>query len=282
MSARILIINGNPGASTERIVSLGGEPYGENYSEALRLFEPKLTITVLNAADGDRLPNSVALEDFDGIAWTGSSLSAYWEESAVRDQIELARAVWRSGVPSFGSCWGQQIMCQALGGEVRANPKGIEIGVARRISLTPAGAMHPMYAGKGPAFDALAIHKDEVISLPGGATVLASNAMSDIQAVFLSGEGDFWGVQYHPEFDLHMIATLLQRDTAALVKQGLFAKEADVAGVVADFEALHKDPKRSDLAWRYGIDADVLDPKRRMAEFGSWLRRKALPRAAAR
>ncbi|MGE3628171.1 MAG: type 1 glutamine amidotransferase, partial [Hyphomicrobiales bacterium] len=198
---------------------------------------------------------------------------------AVRGQIELAREAWRSGVPGFGSCWGQQIMCQALGGEVRANPKGIEIGVARRIALNPAGAMHPMYAGKGPAFDALAIHKDEVVSLPGGATALCGNGMSEIQGVFIAGEGDFWGVQYHPEFDLHMIATLLQRDKQALVKQGLFTKEADVADVVADFEALHEDPARGDLAWRYGIDADVLDPKRRMAEFGNWLKRKVLPRA---
>lgn len=279
MPARILIINGNPMASTERIVSLGGEPYGENYANALRLFEKDLHITVLNAGDGERLPNSVGLADFDGIAWTGSSLSAYQDEPAVRSQIELARDVWRSGVPCFGSCWGQQIMCQALGGEVRANPKGIEIGIARRIALNPAGAMHPMYAGKGPAFDAVAIHKDEVVSLPATATVLAGNGMSKVQAVFITGEGDFWGVQYHPEFDLHMIATLLQRDKKALVTQGLFAQEEDVADVAADFEALHEDPKRSDLAWRYGIDADVLDPKRRMAEFGNWLKRKVLPTA---
>ena len=284
MPARILVINGNPRASTDRIVSLGGRPYGEGYTDALRFFEPDLDVTVLDAADGGRLPNSIAIADFDGAAWTGSALSAYWDQPAVRDQIELARAINDAGVPSFGSCWGQQIVCQALGGAVRANPKGIEIGVARRIVLTPEGRAHPMYDGKAAAFDALAIHKDEVESLPEGAVVLSGNALSDIQSVFIPGRdgGDFWGVQYHPEFDLATIAVLIGRDKASLIEQGLFADESALLSLAEDYRALSADPGRKDLAWRYGIDATVLDPALRMAELGNWLRQKALPRAGRR
>lgn len=282
MTARILVINGNTAEGTAKIVSLGARPYGESYGDALRFFEQKLDITVLNAADGDALPAGTGLADFDGIAWTGSALSAYEDRPEVTRQIELAKAVHGSRVPTFGSCWGQQIMCQALGGEVRANPKGIEIGIARDIARNEAGGNHPMFTGKAGYFDALAIHRDEVVTLPEGARILASNAMSDIQAMELSGsDGNFWGVQYHPEFDLALIGILFRRDEAAILKQGLYEASAGVAEAIADFDVLHADPGDQAAAAKHNLKSDILDPAIRMAELGNWLKHRALARAAA-
>lgn len=104
MPARVLIVNGNTRAANERVVSLGGVSSGEGYAAALRFFEPDLDCTVLRAADGETLPPGVALTDFHGAAWTGSALSAYEPEPAVRMQIDLARQVFDAGVPCFGSC----------------------------------------------------------------------------------------------------------------------------------------------------------------------------------
>ena len=282
MTARILVINGNTAEGTAKIVSLGARPYGESYGEALRFFEPDLEITILNAADGDALPSGVALADFDGIAWTGSALSAYEDRPEVTRQIELAKAVHETGAPIFGSCWGQQIMCQALGGEVRANPKGIEIGIARDIARNESGRNHPMFTGKAETFDALAIHRDEVVTLPDGATILASNGMSDIQAMELTGtSGNFWGVQYHPEFDLALIGILFRRDEAAILKQGLYEDTAGVAEAIADFRVLHAEPGDAATAAKHDLGADILDPAKRMAELGNWLKHGALARAAA-
>jgi len=42
-----------------------------------------------------------------------------------------------------------------------------------------------------------------------------------------------------------------------------------------DFRALHAEPERRDLAWRYGIGPEILDPVRRTAEIGNWLREVA-------
>lgn len=283
MAARVLILNGNPAAATARIVALGGRPYGEGYAEALRFFAPDLAVTVLDAADGETLPRGAALKDYDGVAWTGSALSAYQDVPEVRRQIELARAVHASGVSTFGSCWGQQIVCQALGGQVRANPNGIEIGVARGIVLTRVGRAHAMFAGRPASFDALAIHRDEVCALPEGAIVLARNSMSNIQAVAIEGgTGDFWGVQYHPEFDLATIAVLLRRDARAVVAQGLYPDEEAVSAAAADFSALHDNPSDTALAAKHGLGADILKPEVRMTELGAWLRAKVLPRAARR
>ena len=277
MPPRVLIVNGNTRAANARIVSLGGVASGDGYAEALHHFEPNLGCTVLNAADGETLPPGVALTDFDGVAWTGSALSAYRDEPAVRGQIDLARQVFDAGVPCVGSCWGLQIMCAALGGEVRANPKGVEVGIARRIELTAEGETHPMYDGKGPSFDAIAIHRDDVATIPNGATVLAANAMSQVQALAIDTEGGrFWGVQYHPEFDLATIALLIRRDQEDLIDQGLFRAADDVRSLTAHFAELHEEPTRKDLAWRYGLDGAVLDPAHRMRELANWLRLQVL------
>ena len=64
----------------------------------------------------------------------------------------------------------------AAGGEVAFNPKGREVGFARKILLNEAGAKHPMFKGKAPVFDAPCIHYDEVIRLPESATLLAVGA----------------------------------------------------------------------------------------------------------
>ena len=283
MSAHVLVINGNTAEGTAKIVALGARPYGEGYAQALRFFEPRLDITILNAADGDTLPAGAALADFDGIAWTGSALGAYEDRPEVAHQIELARAVHETRVPCFGSCWGQQIMCQALGGEVRANPKGTEIGVAREITRNGAGDGHPMFASKQRSFDALAIHRDEVVTLPQGAEVLAANAMSDIQAIEMAGDsGDFWSVQYHPEFDLATMAVLYERDAATLLKQELYEDQAAVDQAVADFRTLNSDPSDATLAKYHGLGADILDPAIRMAELGNWLGLRVLPRMSSR
>ncbi len=277
MCARILIVNGNKREATERVVALGGRPYGEGYAEALRYFAPELECTILNAADGERLQAGISLSDFDGAVWTGSALSAYWDEPAVSRQIELARAVLVAGLPCFGSCWGLQLVCTALGGEVRANPNGIEIGIARRIRVTDAGDGHAIFAGKMPVFDALAIHRDEVVALPSGAVVLARNEVSKIQAIEIStGNSIFWGVQYHPEFDFETISILLNREADFLIVEGYVGKKTDLNQITNDFRSLHLEPGRKDLAWRYGLDDAVLDPSMRMREIGNWLKKFVL------
>ncbi|RMF06102.1 MAG: type 1 glutamine amidotransferase [Alphaproteobacteria bacterium] len=283
MGARVLILDGNTDEGTAKIVSLGAQPYGEGYTAALRFFEPDLEVFVLRPANAESLPAGTALTDFDGIAWTGSPLSAYEARPEVARQIEMARAVHAAGVPCFGSCWGQQIMCQALGGEVRANPKGLEIGIARGITLTDAGMAHPMFARKSSPFDALCIHRDEVVTLPQGGRVLAHNAMSGIQAMELAGaQGNLWAVQYHPEFDFHLMAVLLHRDAQALVDQAICASPEEARALADAFERLHRDPADEAAAARLDAGRAVRDPAVRMAELGNWLREKVLPHAAAR
>jgi GMP synthase (glutamine-hydrolysing) len=283
MKARVLVIDGSPAAGQEAIVALGGARSGENYAAALHSQMPggadALDCFVLAAADGERLPQGMQISDFHGIAWTGSPLGAYETTPAVTQQVELARTVFQSGVPCFGSCWGLQVMTVALGGKVHLNPNGYEIGVARQIRLTDEGRGHPMYEGKAAVFDAVCVHQDEVCELPPGARVLAGNDLSTVQAAVLEdGERSFWGVQYHPEFGLAQISALFRRRTARLINDGFARSEAEVEALAADFMALHQDRSRQDLAWRYGIGRDVLDDAVHRREFANWLALKVVPR----
>ena len=279
----ILIFQGSPEASQKAVVAAGGRPNEAFFDEALKAHDDTVRTYTLNVVDGEKLPQGMALADFDGVVITGSPRAGYDDVPGVRAQIELARTVFDAGIPTFGSCFGLQLMTQALGGSVRLNPRGREIGIARSIVLNDAGRGHAAFRGKPRAFSALCWHQDEVAALPEGGVALACNAVSEIQAAeIVRGESCFWGVQYHPEFDFGMIAALLDLSVQQNVQDGLARSAADAAATAADFRALHDDTMRTDLAWRYGLQADVLDADMRRAEFGNWLATKVRPHAAGR
>jgi GMP synthase (glutamine-hydrolysing) len=281
---RLLVVDGYKRAQREEYVRDAGATPSEAYAAELRRIEPSLVTDIcLPADDGANLPDGAGLSSYDGIALTGSSLHIHSPEPAVTRQIELMRAIYKSGTPCFGSCWGIQIGAVAAGGTVALNPNGLEIGFARRIAMTDAGTRHPLLAGRPAAFDAPAIHFDSIVAPPADATILAANAMSPIQAAeFRQDGGVFWGVQYHPEFSLRLIATILRRHRRTLIDQGLRRDEADTGAWLADLDALDADPSRRDLAWAHGLDDEVLDPGKRVTELRNFIEVRVKPFASVR
>jgi GMP synthase (glutamine-hydrolysing) len=253
------------------------------FERALSLHEHGLEFFPLNVADDERLPQGVAIGDFDGVVITGSPFSVYKRTPAVVRQIALAREVFAGGVPTYGSCWGLQLMTAALGGVVRLNPLGREIGIARNITLNAQGRAHLLFVGKPTAFDALCSHQDDVETIPQGATVLASNGISAIQAMEIDQAGrHFVGVQYHPEHTLATTAAIMEARIEHLVGEGFGHSVGDLSAIITDLRTLEANPGRRDIAWRLGLDKQVLDPALRTAELANWLRAKVLPRRAER
>ncbi len=279
----ILVVDGNTAATNAANIRAGGTASGLRYADVLRRLCPEAEITVVHPADGPL--EDLALAAFDGVAFTGSALNVYDNTPEITRQVDLARAALDAGRSLFGSCWGLQVIATALGGRVWKNPKGREIGIARRILCSEAGRGHPLLAGKGPVFDAICVHLDEVAELPAGMQVLAGNAISDVQA---ASYGDAlagphaWAVQYHPEYDFNEIAAVMQRYGRRLLADRLFADEAALQRYLGDFRALHDDAGRHDLAWAHGLDASVLDRDMRERELRNWIEFILLPRAAAR
>ena len=278
-SPRLLVIEGNSPDSIAEHVAVGGTPAHQGYSNLLRELLPGAAVDCAYPGNIEaKLPDRDALAGYDGIAITGSSLHVYNGGPAVTRQIELVRAALSTGTPVFGSCWGLQVIAVAVGGSVRKNPKGREIGFGRGIRLTEAGRKHPMYVGKLDVFNAPTVHLDEVEALPAGATVLATNAMSDVQAAEFRTNGSVaWGVQYHPEYPLRELAAIVRRIGKGLIGEGFFADAPAVAAFAEDLDTLDKDPACKRLSWRYGISQNVLDKKLRVSEVANWIEFQVLP-----
>jgi GMP synthase (glutamine-hydrolysing) len=283
-SPRLLVIEGNSPETLDQHVEAGGIAAHKGYSDLLRELLPGAIVDTCYPGDpAATLPDGQSIEGYDGAAITGSSLHVYDAIPPVTRQIELVRAVLDAGTPLFGSCWGLQVMTVAAGGAVRRNPKGRELGFGRGIRLTEAGRKHPMYIGKPDVFNAPTVHLDEVETLAPGMVVLASNAVSDVQSAEIRHNGALaWGVQYHPEYPLHEIATIVRRIGTRLIGEGFFADEADIAVFAGDLDALDRDPKCKRLSWRHGISKNVLDTSLRVSEVSNWIEYHVLPKRAKR
>ena len=277
---RILVIDGYPKDDRINLAGCGMDTAGDLYVAMLGSLCPGARFDVLFPSDPDAaLPSGVDIGDYDGIAWTGCSLTIHDDSDArVKRHIALARAAYLAGVPQYGTCWGIQIAAVAAGGIVAANPRGREMGIARKITLTPTGRGHPLYEGKSTSFDGYVSHFDEVTHLPPGGEVLAGNAFTRVQAItVLSGKGTFWGLQYHPEYDLYQMARLIYCRRVALTKEGFFISEDDALAYGERLEQLHGAPDNQALAWQLGVEDDLSLDTVRQIEPRNWLERLVIP-----
>ncbi len=250
-----------------------GKSSGETYAATLRQIRPGAAITIVAPADDDaRIFDAGELRAFDAVFVTGSPMHVYDDTPEVRRQIAFMRTVFASHTPSFGSCAGLQIAVAAAGGKVRKMPERLEAGIARRITPTAAGQDHPLLAGRPASWDAPAIHGDEVETLPADAILLASNAVTTVQAAEIRYDGGtFWGVQYHPELAPGEIAVALRRQSADIVDLGLAENEAEVERQAVLLDALHDDPDRRALWWALGIDRAFAEEASRRTELVNFL-----------
>lgn len=277
---RVAILNGYPKASRDRFDAANvGHPH-DMYADFLRRYVPTVTIDVLFIADlGAALPSGASLTSYDAYIWTGSDLTIYHtDDERVTRQIELSRAIFEAGVPCYGSCWGVQMAAVAAGGEVRKNPRGREWGIARRIRRTDAGRESLLLRGKPDVYDGFIMHLDEVVTLPPGATLLAVNDHTHVQAIEVKHRnGTFWATQYHPEYNLYEMARLIQARAEPLVKEGFFVDVDAVQAYANDMFALAANPDDPVLRDKLSVGSDIIDPAIREVELRNWIDYLVLP-----
>lgn len=281
---RLLVAESEPPNARETRRESVGRSSGETYVDTLRSLASGAECHRVKPADADAgLPDGSSLADYDGVFLTGSPLHLYKETPETRRTVEFMRGVFASGTPSFGSCAGLQVATVAAGGTVRRNARGYEAGFARRITPTEAGRSHPLLVGRPASYDAPAVHTDEVETLPDGATLLAGNRVTAVQAAeILFDGGVFWGVQYHPEIALDEIAGALRRQADGLIEAGLSRHRDEVEAYADVVDALHREPDRRDLAWRLGLDEQVTDVANRLTELRNFIEFLVQPHRARR
>lgn len=271
---RFLIIDGYPKQSREEFDSSGMMYAGKLYAKMLLTYLPDADYDILYSSDpGAPVPTTAALTGYVGVLWPGCNLTVYrTDDPRVQVMITICERAFEVGLPQFGTCWGIQLPAFVAGGEVKANPKGREMGIGRNIRLTPEGERHPMMRGKPLVYSHFVSHDDEVTRLPEGAILIAGNDFSHVQAAEIRHRnGVFWGLQYHPEYDLHQMARLMVAREAKLTELGFFKNHDDFTAYVTRLETLHADPSRKDLRWQLGIDDHILDPGIRQREFINWV-----------
>ena len=272
---KFLLIDGYPEKSRLQFDTVGMTLAGKLYEKMLFQHMPDAETTILYTSDDSTLlPTLEVLKTYDGILWPGCNLTVYHDDDErVQRMIEIVDLAFEAGIPQFGSCWAAQIAVYVAGGKVAVNPKGREMGVARKIYLTDAGKSHPMYEGKPPVFDGFISHDDEITVMPKGATILASNYFTSIQAVDVAYKnGSFWATQYHPEYDLKEMARLIVARADKLTSEGYFNSQDDMMNYINILETIAKEPNRKDLRWMAGIDDDLLKDNIRQLEFINWLK----------
>jgi GMP synthase (glutamine-hydrolysing) len=155
-----------------------------------------------------------------GFIITGSSSSVTERAPWMLRTEELVRQIVDRGVPLFGICFGHQLIAEALGGKVSANPRGREIGTVQ-VRIRPGSPSDPLLDGLPLSFRANATHVDTVSVLPPGAHVLAETDLEP-HAVYVLGARTKC-VQFHPEIDGDAMRGYVEARAHLVEREGLDA-----------------------------------------------------------
>jgi len=120
-----------------------------------------------------------------------------------RELAELLDEVVRADFPFLGVCYGIGTIGAHQG--ARVDRTYGESSQAVRISLTPAGALDPLFYQLPAEFDAFVGHKEAISEVPSSIVVLASSQTCPVQA-FRVGR-NVYATQFHPELDTASFAS---------------------------------------------------------------------------
>ena len=139
------------------------------------------------------VPSTMSVEEMlaknpKAIILSGGPSSVYAEGAPAAPE-----GLFATGVPTFGICYGFQVMAQTLGGEVARTGTAEYGGTALEVSDEGV-----LFKGLPAAQTVWMSHGDSVAAAPEVFTVTASTAETPV-AAFEKPEAGLYGVQFHPE-----------------------------------------------------------------------------------
>jgi len=179
-------------------------------------------VTALHITTEASFPNDLITKDFTHVIHTGSTLSINDVSPFTEKAVRYVQGLVEKGTWQFGICYGHQLMGLALVGKhaVRETPAGLEAGWGE-VEFNELGQK---LLNLNPVERIWQHHFDEVIKLPEGSQIIATNNHSKIQA-YVNYENRLLGTQFHPEINLRQGNKYFLHDRKLLEKNGY---DADV------------------------------------------------------
>lgn len=180
---------------TDRVMDGFREAHGD-YPEMFERFFKSVdsTVAITNywVQDIAQIPSDTAC---DAYVITGSRHSVYEPLPWIPSLVDFLHEVLSAKKKVIGVCFGHQLMAHYFGGRVAAAPQGWAVGVHEsRLLRCPA------WMGKVES-DRIALissHKDQVVELPDGAELYATNDFCPITGFTVDDQ--VLTIQGHPEF----------------------------------------------------------------------------------
>ena len=120
-----------------------------------------------------------------------------WQDAVTRRLVDFVDSQVDGGIPVFSTCYGASMLAHHLGG--RVDTTFSESASVSTMSLTDEGRVDELTRDLPEISKVMTGHKDSVVELPAGATLLATGPTCPVQ-VYRLGQ-TVWVTQFHPEMD---------------------------------------------------------------------------------
>lgn len=169
----------------EKLEHIGGQ-----YPKMFAALLPSIDLVPYWVCDG-QFPS---IDDYDAFICSGSKYSVYNKIPWILKLQQFMVDAFQADKKLFGSCFGHQMIAQALGGKVEKAKTGWSIGVQEFETQSNKEWMSP----QADNFKSLLICRDQVVQLPENSTVHATSNHCPVGMFSVANK--FLGIQPHPEF----------------------------------------------------------------------------------
>ena len=195
--------------------------YPDMFANLLQQIDPTLTFDTYDVEQAN-FPSHV--DTCDAYLITGSSHGVNDDLPWITQLEDFIRSLHMAQKKIIGICFGHQLVAKALGGSVIKSPSGWGIGISKNTITQQKSWMKP----PRDTFNLIISHQDQVVKLPPGTEILASN---DFCPFYMIQIGNILTIQGHPEFSKTYSQALIESRKNILDKecyeQGLQSLQLD-------------------------------------------------------
>ena len=187
-------------------------------------------------ADDQLISEWLSENSVDVVICSGSRRNVSMWEPWMDSTAALLRSAVNLELPTLGICFGHQLLCKALGGDVIRSSERTDSVV--ELELNEVGLSDQIYSGL-PSPICLFTHQDHVVGIPERVLVLGSAAHNSLATVrVLREDGSplpVWGLQFHPEAARKRIERSVKLGHISAEEALSFERDHDGAQVLANF-----------------------------------------------